>query len=106
MINLRGANCRIEWLRHVCWHHWALGGKKSISVAVGMKMASEIVIEVGSKDVEKARPEEVPRNMLRSIQIQGSCEVRPVVSRQIVQLQKSIAERATEPPEYLLAISD
>ena len=71
-----------------------------------MKMASEIVIEVGSKDVEKARPKEVPGNMLRGIQIQGACEVRPVVSRQIVQLQKSIAERTTEPPKYLLPISD
>jgi hypothetical protein len=36
MVNFRGANWSIEWLRQVCWHHWALGGKESISVAVGM----------------------------------------------------------------------
>jgi hypothetical protein len=68
-------------------------------------MASEIVIEVGPKDIEKAGPEEVPRNLLRSIQIQGTCKGRPVGRRQIMQLQKSITERATEPPEKLLPLS-
>jgi hypothetical protein len=66
---------------------------------------SEIVIEVGPEDIEKAGPEKVHRNVLRSIQIQGTCDVRPVGRRQIMQLQKSIAERATEPPEYLLPFS-
>jgi hypothetical protein len=67
-------------------------------------MPSEIVIEIGPKDTEKAGPEEVPRNVLRSIQIQGTCEGRPVGRRQVMQLQKSTTERATEPPEKLLPL--
>jgi hypothetical protein len=71
-----------------------------------MKMASKIVIEVQPHDVEKARPEEVPRDLLGSVQIQSSSEVRPVGRRKVMQLQKSIAEGSTKPPKYFLPVSD
>jgi hypothetical protein len=70
-----------------------------------MEMASEIVIEVGPEYIEKAGPEEVPRGVLSCIQIQGTCKGRPVGRRQIMQLQKSITERAAEFPENLLPLS-
>ena len=75
-------------------------------MAVGMKMAGEIVIEVGSKTSKRRDQKRFLATCSEASRSRYIAKDRPVGGRQIVQLQKSIAERTTELSEYLLPISD